>query len=163
MTTYRKNDSVKTEAEALRLIQAYSDFINPDIDSSGAGYEPLDAELKAIFESGDTLEWEEETQREYDDRIAKEESEAEELEKLQTDLAYFLDTKVRPLRSKYFYEWIDKTYQFPLIYQLTDAQITERETGVHPALCDFPASITDYMTDDELDTAIMQLKPTYIS
>ena len=75
---YRKNDKVKTEAQALDLLKKYADFINPDVDSSGEPQPTLDAELLAIHNSGETLEWDEETQSEYDQRIAQEESDAEQ-------------------------------------------------------------------------------------
>ena len=160
---YRKNVKVKTEVQALDLLKKYADFVNPAIDSGGEPQPTLDTELLAIHNSGDTLEWDEETQVEYDQRIKQEESDAEEIEKLKSDHEYFLKKKVRPLRDSFYVPWHNYWNSIPALWaEQTDEFIVEAE-ATRQALKDFPASITEYMTDEELKLAIMELKPYYIT
>jgi len=156
METYRKSDTVITEAQAQALLDAQDDFYNNPV--IGQADPRLDGHLLKIWNGGEhlTWQWDNETQQEYDQRIVKEESEAEELALLQSDNDHFIEVKIRPWRNQRLVEWIDDTYIKPEKYNLTGAQITER-TDLRQELIDWRDldDLTTYKTDSEID----DLKP----
>lgn len=160
---YRKNRYFATEAQVQAALTAYGDFYqSPPL---GAAPPRLDAHLIKIWNGGNVLDWEwnDETQQEYDRRIAVEAAEAAELALLQSDNEYFKNKKIRPWRNSKLVEWIDITYIRPLLYALTSEQETERinkrqELLNWPGVTDFES----YKTDAEID-ALKPSAPSWIS
>jgi len=161
MKIFRKCDLVRTEEEAVELLAAQDAFINNP--QPGDIPPRLTPELWSIWNSGDVLGWgwEEESLPDKVRRKAKEQAEADELEKLQTDSNYFKATKIRPWRDSKLVEWVDDTFLKPLKYNLTGDQITER-AALHVELCDWPDLFDEYKTDEEID-ALKPSAPSWIT
>lgn len=160
-TIYRKNPLATSREEATALLYKMGEFVkNPIL----VGVPPqMDAELLAIWNGGDHLKWEwsEESQEEYDGRIAREKAAKKQLKKLKSDLEYFKNIKVRPWRNAKLAEWIDQTFVKPLFFDLTDEQKAER-ISLRNSLCDWPELFDKYVDDSEID-ALKPSAPSWIS
>jgi hypothetical protein len=163
MEIYRKNYRVSTEAQAIALLAAQDEFINNPVIGRPAPI--LDEQLLNIWNGGEHLEWQwdEETQQEYDGRIAQETAEADELALLQSDNTHFKNVKIRPWRDLQLRGWIDDTFIKPLKYALTPTQETER-INLRQELLDWPALVDfdSYKTDAEID-ALKPNAPSWVS
>lgn len=153
METYRKNNIIQTEAEVVVLLAEADNFIS----NAAPGMAPpiLDEHLQKIWNNGEHLEWEwsNETQAEYEARIAEEE--LLEFYQNPTNIEDWKNVKVRPVRNGLLSVWIDETFIKPLLYPLDSGQETERVTK-RQELLDWPATFTEWVDDEEIDAA----KPT---
>lgn len=163
MEIYRKNNYISTKQKAIELLTAHDDFINKPV--SGKAPPNLDGQLLKIWNGGERLtwEWEDETQEEYDRRIEEKVKVAESLALLKSDNVYFKNTKIRPWRDQKLREWIDDTFQRPLLFNLKTSQEQER-IKKREELLDWPAlnNFTSYKTDTEID-ALKPDTPSWIS
>lgn len=105
------------------------------------------------FVSGEVLEFINETKQEIELN--------ENQTKLESDIEYFKNIKVRPIRDQKLFEWVDIVKIRDLEYTLTSEQEAERET-CRQDLLNFPSTISNYMEDSELDNLILSMKPSYI-
>lgn len=154
METYRKNHKIQTQSEAEALLAAADDFINNP--APGKTSPNLDEHLRQIWNQGDHLDWQwsDETQTEYDARIAREQAEAAQLAFYQdpANIEDWKDVKLRIWRNQMLVLWIDETFIKPLFYALTPRQETER-IKKRQELLDWPATFIEWVDDAAIDAA----------
>lgn len=161
MEIYRKNNLIRTEAQANALLDELDDFIaNPE---PGKPWPRADAKLVKIWNNGDRLEWKwsEESLQEYEQRTAREKAEADLLGLHKANLEAWKDAKIRPVRDVLLFAWIDETFIKPLLYALTSEQETER-MNKRQELLDWPETFTEWADDAAIDAA-KPAAPSWIS
>lgn len=163
MEIYRKNYRVTTKAQAIALLEAQDDSINNPVIGKPAPM--LDGQLLKIWNNGERLDWrwEEETKGEYERRIEQENAEAEELGCLKSDNKHFKNVKLRPWRDQKLREWIDDTFQRPLLYDFKPGQEQER-IDKRQELLDWPGLKTfkKYQTDEQIED-LQPSPPSWVS